>query len=66
MARQRTLKKGWGLEIGDVGPFPIPLWRIGANELETIKVCRAYVEAQRKYASVDHDTAACSNTPSIS
>ena len=29
--------------------------RIGANELETIKVCRAYLEAQREYASVDRD-----------
>jgi len=29
--------------------------RIGANELETINVCRAYVEAQREYASIDRD-----------
>src|ERR1700722_13272556 len=29
--------------------------RIGANELETIKVCHAYVEAQREYASEDRD-----------
>jgi hypothetical protein len=29
--------------------------RIGANELETIDVCRAYVEAQREYASEDRD-----------
>jgi hypothetical protein len=29
--------------------------RIGANELETIKVCRAYLEAQREYASEDRD-----------
>jgi hypothetical protein len=29
--------------------------RIGANELETIKVCRAYVEAQREYAGTDRD-----------
>ena len=29
--------------------------RIGRNELETIKVCRAYLEAQREYASVDRD-----------
>jgi len=29
--------------------------RIGANELETIKVCRAYLEAQREYASSDRD-----------
>jgi len=29
--------------------------KIGGNELETIKVCRAYVEAQREYASADRD-----------
>ena len=29
--------------------------RIGANELGAIHVCRAYVEAQREYASVDHN-----------
>jgi hypothetical protein len=28
--------------------------RIGRNELDTIRVCRAYVEAQRDYASEDH------------
>jgi hypothetical protein len=28
--------------------------RIGRNELETLKVVRAYVEAQREYASRDH------------
>jgi len=29
--------------------------RIGMNELGTIGVCRAYVEAQREYASENHD-----------
>lgn len=29
--------------------------RIGANELNTINVCLAYVDAQREYASVDRD-----------
>jgi hypothetical protein len=29
--------------------------RIGRNELSTILVCRAYVEAQQEYASVGHD-----------
>jgi len=29
--------------------------RIGANELATIKVCRAFVAAQREYASKDRD-----------
>ena len=31
--------------------------RIGANELGAIHVCRAYVEAQREYAGVDHNGA---------
>ena len=29
--------------------------RIGANELGALRVCRAYVEAQREYASVDRN-----------
>jgi hypothetical protein len=29
--------------------------RIGANELGAIEVCRAYVQAQREYASADHN-----------
>jgi hypothetical protein len=29
--------------------------RIGANELDTIDVCRAYVQAQRQYGSKDRD-----------
>lgn len=29
--------------------------RVGANELATIKVCRAFVQAQREYASKDRD-----------
>ena len=31
--------------------------RIGASELGAIQVCRAYVQAQREYASVDHNGA---------
>ena len=31
--------------------------RIGANELGAIQVCHAYVQAQREYASVDHNGA---------
>jgi len=27
--------------------------RVGRNELDTIRVCRAYVDAQRQYASID-------------
>jgi hypothetical protein len=29
--------------------------RIGENELTAIEVCRAFVQAQREYAAVDHD-----------
>jgi hypothetical protein len=29
--------------------------RIGADELDAIEICAGYVEAQRKYASEDHD-----------
>ncbi len=29
--------------------------RIGRNELNAIQVCRAYVDAQREYATADHD-----------
>jgi len=31
--------------------------RIGANELDTIEVCRGYIVAQQDYASVKHDDA---------
>ena len=39
----------------EAGKQEILARRIGANELETIKVCRAYIEAQREYARVDRD-----------
>jgi hypothetical protein len=39
----------------EAGKKEILARRIGANELETIAVCRAYLEAQREYASVDRD-----------
>jgi len=39
----------------EAGKQEILARRIGANELETINVCRGYVEAQRQYASVDRD-----------
>jgi hypothetical protein len=29
--------------------------RVGANELDAIEICRGYVEAQREYATQDHD-----------
>jgi len=39
----------------EAGKGEILARRIGANELNTIDVCRAYVEAQRQYASKDRD-----------
>ena len=39
----------------EAGKEEILARRIGANELETIKVCHAYLQAQREYASVDRD-----------
>jgi hypothetical protein len=39
----------------EAGKQEILARRIGGNELETISVCRGYLEAQRQYASVDRD-----------
>jgi hypothetical protein len=39
----------------EAGKREILARRIGANELETISICRDYLEAQREYASVDRD-----------
>jgi hypothetical protein len=37
------------------GRYEILLRRIGSNELDTISVCRGYVEAQQDYAAADPD-----------
>jgi len=39
------------------GREEILLRRIGANELDTIQICRGYVEAQKQYALEKHDGA---------
>jgi hypothetical protein len=39
----------------EAGKNEILARRVGANELETIKVCHGYVDAQRQYASEDRD-----------
>jgi hypothetical protein len=39
----------------EAGKAEILARRIGANELDTIDVCRTYVQAQREYASKDRD-----------
>src|SRR5205814_8513137 len=45
---------GWYFDT-EVGKDELLNRRIGKNELATIPVMRAYVDAQREYASVDHD-----------
>jgi hypothetical protein len=50
----RTASGKWFFDTA-AGLQEILARRIGANELETIQVCRAYVEAQREYASKDRD-----------
>src|SRR5205814_2305982 len=39
----------------EAGRHEVLARRIGMNELGAIRVCRAYVEAQREYASKDHN-----------
>jgi hypothetical protein len=39
----------------EAGRSEILARRIGGNELQTISVCRGYVDAQREYGSVDRD-----------
>jgi hypothetical protein len=51
----RRLSSGKWFFDTEAGKQEILARRIGADELETIKVCRMYVEAQREYSSVDHD-----------
>jgi hypothetical protein len=45
---------GWFFDT-EAGKEELLNRRIGTNELGTIQVMRAYVEAQREYASIDHD-----------
>jgi hypothetical protein len=45
---------GWYFDTA-VGKDELLNRRIGKNELATIPVMRSYVDAQREYASVDHD-----------
>lgn len=46
--------KGWQFDTEE-GREEIIARRIGLNELSTIQVCLAYVDAQREYAMIDHD-----------
>jgi hypothetical protein len=44
----------WHFDV-EAGKEEILNRRIGANELGALQVCRAYVQAQREYASADHN-----------
>jgi len=46
--------KAWRFDTR-AGEQEILARRIGRNELSTIEVCRAYVDAQREYASIDRN-----------
>jgi hypothetical protein len=48
-------KDGTWLFDTEVGKDELLSRRIGKNELATLPVMRAYVDAQREYASIDHD-----------
>ena len=50
----KTSDGKWFLDT-EAGKGEILCRRIGANELDTIDVCHAYVDAQRQYASKDRD-----------
>jgi hypothetical protein len=50
----KTAKDKWFFDTS-AGKEEILARRIGANELETIQVCRAYVQAQREYLAELHD-----------
>jgi hypothetical protein len=44
----------WSFDVSE-GQVEMQARRIGMNELDAIEICAAYVEAQQKYASEDHD-----------
>jgi hypothetical protein len=50
----KTAEGKWFFDT-EAGKTEILARRIGENELDAIQVCRAYVEAQREYASKDRD-----------
>jgi hypothetical protein len=50
-------KGGKWLFDTDAGRQEVLFRRIGANELDAIQICRAYVEAQHEYALEKHDNA---------
>jgi len=47
-------KDKWSFDASQAG-VEMQARRIGTDELDAIEICAGYVEAQRKYASEDHD-----------
>jgi hypothetical protein len=47
-------KEKWRFDCSQAG-VEMQARRIGTNELDAIEICAGYVDAQRKYASEDHD-----------
>lgn len=45
---------GWTFDVKE-GLQEITDRRVGRNELSAIEFCKAYIDAQRRYASADHD-----------
>ena len=50
----KTSDGKWFLDT-ETGKVEVLARRIGKNELEAIRVCRVYVQAQREYATQDRD-----------
>lgn len=44
----------WSFDVSET-PAEMHARRIGADELDAVEICRGYVEAQKKFASEDHD-----------
>ena len=50
------IKTGYAWQFdSEEGKEEVLARRIGANELDTIDVCRAYVDMQKEYANQPHD-----------
>ena len=48
------MKDKWRFDCSEAG-VEMQARRIGSNELDAVEICAGYVDAQRKYASEDHD-----------
>ena len=48
------IKDKWRFDCSEAG-VEMQARRIGTNELDAVEICAGYVDAQRKYASEEHD-----------